>query len=174
MGDPSPAAEGPVAEFSAMRQEIENSVDRMTRLYLFQLSTAGAVFGFALSGPGRTGLLLIVPISSYLLYSAWLNNYENVMHVGRFIDTDLSHHVPGGLRWESWRKAHPVPARLLGGYHHLLLSFAGVTLLSLAWSAPHVFTNWDSGVAVSVGRLAAWLVGVAAFVVQALLALRRW
>ncbi|MGH3657492.1 MAG: hypothetical protein ACRDUA_12605 [Micromonosporaceae bacterium] len=65
-----PSSEGPLAEFAAMRQAIESCIERMTKLHLFQLSTAGAIFAFVMSGKGRAGLLLIVPVSSYLLHSS--------------------------------------------------------------------------------------------------------
>ncbi|MGH3736107.1 MAG: hypothetical protein ACRDT6_10890 [Micromonosporaceae bacterium] len=167
-------SEGPLAEYASMRQEIESCIDRMTRLYLFQLSTAGAIFAFVLSGGGRSGLLLIVPISSYLLYVAWLNNYESVMHIGKFIDTVLGPKIGGGVHWESWRRANPYPQRLPGGYHHLLLAFAGVSLLSLGWATPTVFSGWSAAPWVHVALLAAWLVGLGALLAQAYLSRDRW
>ncbi|MFD8391901.1 hypothetical protein ACFV2N_22555 [Streptomyces sp. NPDC059680] len=56
MGDTSPSGhEGPLAEFSALRQEIERRSSAAHALLGLQLTTAAVVFSFAAASPGRVG-----------------------------------------------------------------------------------------------------------------------
>ncbi|MEV6871507.1 hypothetical protein [Amycolatopsis sp. NPDC051128] len=52
---------GPLAEFVALRAEILHLGEQQWKATAFLITTTGAVFGFALSLPGRIPLLLIVP-----------------------------------------------------------------------------------------------------------------
>ena len=54
-------SDGPLAEFTALRQEIERRNVVQHGLFALQLTSAGAIFSFALSGSGRSGFLLNCP-----------------------------------------------------------------------------------------------------------------
>jgi hypothetical protein len=64
--------EGALAEFAALRQEIAGRSSAQQNILALQLTTSGALFGFALAKSGRAGLLLIVPVVSYLLLTRYL------------------------------------------------------------------------------------------------------
>jgi hypothetical protein len=51
--------DGPLAEFVALRQEIERRNLVQHGLFVLQLTSAGAILSFALSGTGHSGFLLI-------------------------------------------------------------------------------------------------------------------
>jgi hypothetical protein len=53
-----------LAEFSALRQEILFHMSAQQNLYLFQLAAAGSILSFAVTGAGRGGSALIVPVLS--------------------------------------------------------------------------------------------------------------
>jgi hypothetical protein len=61
--------EGPLAEYSAREEEIAARKARQHNIFTVQLTTAGAIFSFALGAPGNRGLLLRVPVTSFLLAS---------------------------------------------------------------------------------------------------------
>lgn len=94
--------DGPLAEFSALREEIQARVKAQQQMLSLQLTLSGAVFGFAISQPGKTALLLIVPFSSYLLCGRLVAQHFGTLRVAKYIKEDLSDRVPGGLRWEQW------------------------------------------------------------------------
>jgi hypothetical protein len=74
MGDKEGEASGVLAEFAALRQEIERRNIVQHALFALQLTSAGAIFSFALSDESRARFLLIVPISTYRFALAMLIN----------------------------------------------------------------------------------------------------
>lgn len=96
-------SEGPLAEFVALRQEIERRNVVQHGLFALQLTSAGAIFSFALSGSGRSGFLLIVPISSYMLCARYVEQQLGIQRAATYIKTELSQKIPGGLGWEAWQ-----------------------------------------------------------------------
>lgn len=149
-------SEGPLAEFAALRQEIDQRISRKYAMVMTQLTIAGAIFGFVLGDSKRAPLLLIVPVSSYLLCSYFIRQARWVAHIGYYIRAELSPRVPGGLRWGDWLRANPpVFGRTfprLFWLAPLLLNFGGVSLLALTWatvailrtsaSAPIIWGIW--------------------------------
>ncbi|GAB3649580.1 hypothetical protein [Glycomyces tarimensis] len=59
--------EGPLAEFSALRQEILERVKAQQQLLTVQPTVTATIFAFAVSQQDMTAVMLIVPFSSYLL-----------------------------------------------------------------------------------------------------------
>jgi hypothetical protein len=98
--------QGPLAEFGALRQQILDEGARQQSIFSLQITTAGAVFGFALSGPGRNLFLLVLPITSYLFCARYYLISVRIHLAGRFIREELSGAIPGGLKWEQWLLSH--------------------------------------------------------------------
>lgn len=155
--------DGPLAEYSALRDEIQERVKAQQQMLSLQITLSGAVFGFAISRPGLTALLLIVPFSSYLFCGRLVAQHFGTLRVAKYIKEELSGRVPGGLRWEEWleqqqrRRPH-----FLGSTLPLLLTFVGASLLALGWTADYVFVHANVAIASRFGLAVLWLVGVAA------------
>ena len=133
---------GPLAEFSALREEIQERVKAQQHMLSLQLTLSGAVFGFSISRPGMIALLLIVPFSSYLLCGRLVAHHFGTLRVAKYIREELNGQVPGGLRWEEWlerqqcRRPH-----FLGSALPLLLTFVGASVLALGWTIGYVFVR---------------------------------
>jgi hypothetical protein len=156
--------EGPVAEFVALRQEIDSTQRFQQQILALQITLSAAVFSFALSRPGLERLLLIVPITSYLLCARFVNQQRDIVRIGRYIRTDLHSRVPGGLHWEHWRVANrrPGPRVFLAWITPLLLTFPGIAVLALGWGVPVTFYEGGTSAFGRAGLIAAWFVGLAA------------
>ncbi|WP_091034647.1 hypothetical protein [Glycomyces harbinensis] len=161
-----------MAEFSALRQEILERVKAQQQLLTLQLTVTATIFGFAISRPDMTAVLLIVPFSSYLLCGRLVSQHFGTVRVAEFIRDHLSKRVPGGLHWETWlRQSHPKP-HLLGSLLPLLLTFGGASALGLASTLGHVFGNSGVDMGLRVGLIAVWIVGLATAVLSVMLVLQ--
>ncbi len=180
---PSHDFDGPLAEFSALRAEIQERVKAQQQMLSLQLTLSGAVFGFAISQRGMTALLLILPFSSYLLCGRLVAQHFGTLRVAKYISEELSPRVPGGLKWEQWLQ-HQQSQRLhfLGSTAPLLLTFVGASILSLGWTIGYVFLHDSAAALERIALIILWLVGLAAAGLSAMLILqmagrlpvRRW
>ena len=97
--------QGSLAEFKALRQEIERRSKIQYNLFALQLTTAGVIFSFALSGghSNRSALLLIIPVSSWMLCAEYVDQIYGQRIAGKYIREQLNMRcVPGALGWEEW------------------------------------------------------------------------
>ncbi|MGJ5753714.1 hypothetical protein FB563_1852 [Streptomyces puniciscabiei] len=167
--------EGPLAEFAALRQEIIQRQATQHNVLALQLTISGAVFSFALTGTSRSGFLLIIPVSTYMLCSRFVEDHVGIGQLGRYIGEHLGPRIPGGLGWESWIARNPVSFGIpwLSWIYAYFVTFPGVAVLALGASAPAAFTT-DHGrrpLAVAVGLAVVWLLGLT---VTALCCLLLW
>ena len=158
---------GPLAEFVALRAEILHLGDQQWKATAFLITTTGAVFGFALSVPGRIPLLLIVPFSSYILGTRWLHSQELVKRAAFYIRTELSPKVPGGLGYEQWLRDRQLPFSLgvllsATGARPTVLAYPALSTLALGAVALWwlVTPTLHLAGAAAVSGLGAWVVGV--------------
>lgn len=154
--------DGPLTEFSALRDEIQERVRAQGHLLSIQLTLASAVFGFAVSRSGMTALLLIVPFSSYLLCGRLVAQHFGTLRVATYIREELSGRVPGGLGWEAWLAGRQRRPHFLGSPLPLLLTFVGASVLALSWTAGYVFVRDGLAVVPRVGLVVLWVLGLAA------------
>ncbi|MEU1205338.1 hypothetical protein [Nocardia sp. NPDC005825] len=140
---PDDEARGPLAEFTALRAEVDRRGTLQQGLFVLQLTAAGAIFSFALSDPARVRFLLILPLTSYALCGRYCLQHWGIARVGAYVRDSLSARVPGGLLWESWIERYPADMRLIGWVNPFYLAFPGASTLALMWVAPHVFTGRD-------------------------------
>lgn len=153
---------GPLAEFAALRAEIDALSRTKVQLFTLQLTVTGAVFSFAISNPSLGGLLLIVPISSYLLCALYVSTEADALAIGSYIRAELSVKVPGGLGWEGWWREHSARVGRLNGWTlPLLILFGGSGVLALVWSAS-TFGAASSPIGSNVGLVSIWGIGVVA------------
>jgi hypothetical protein len=164
--------EGPLAEFSALRDEIQERVKAQQQILTLQLTISGGVFGFAISQRGMTALLLIVPLSSYLLCGRLVAQHFGTIRVAQYIAEELDGRVPGGLGWERWLRQRTRSPHLLGFALPHLLTFAGAGLLALGWTFGYVFLRDDIGIGPRLGLVSTWFLGVVAAALSTTLVLQ--
>jgi len=131
--DDAPQHTGPLAEFAALRSEIDRRAASQWTAVALQIGIAGAVFGFALSGRHRELLLLVIPIATYTTLARYSSQMVFLKLIGRYIRTELSPRVPGGLGWEEWRLANFRSADLsiFGRFHFAWVVFPAVSALAI-------------------------------------------
>lgn len=98
-----------------LRQEIADRKATENAILTLQITVSGALFSFALSAPGRAGSLLIIPVTTYMFFLRFAQQYFGVRNASRYITEQLSPRVDGGFGWDEWRRpmAHtrPQPSR---------------------------------------------------------------
>lgn len=168
----SQGSEGPLAEFAALRDEIQERVRAQGQLLSLQLTLSGAVFGFAISQAGMTALLLIVPFSSYLLCGRMVAQHFGTLRVAKYITEELSCQVPGGLHWEEWMRRQGRRPHLLGSALPLLLTFGGASVLALGWATGYVFGRDGLALAPHLGLIVVWVAGLGSAALSTVLILQ--
>lgn len=164
MGDAAVTGhEGPLAEFGALRQEIERRSTAAHTLMALQLTTAAVVFSFALASPGRGGLLVIIPFSSYLISTRYTDELHFAFLAAQYITTELAPRIPGGLGWEPWLHAHADQSRAqrairLAG---LWLAFPAVSVAAAVWAITHFYTSSHLSPAQLSAITALWIASLA-------------
>lgn len=168
------ACEGPLAEFAALRAEIQDRVRAQQQMLSLQLTLTGTVFGFTISRPSMIALLLIVPFSSYLLCARLVAQHFGILIVAKYIREELSGQVPGGLGWEQWlqTRRHARPYYFLGLGLPLLLTFVGSGVLALGWAAGFVLTSHNLTAISRAGLIMVWLAGPTATALSAIMVLQ--
>lgn len=154
--------DGALAEYAALRQEVDSRWNRAHSLLTSQLTICGAIFGVALASQAQTRVLLVIPHLAYLLCSRFYAQVLGVYRITVYIRDELSPRVAGGLRWEEYLTRNPAASPLPWLSAHLL-TFSGPSILATAWTAGYVF----GGVmhpAARVGMIVVWGLGVIAVV----------
>lgn len=163
MGADESDGPGPLAEFTALRQEIERRSNAQQSLFALQLTLSGAVFSFALTGQGRSYLLLIVPISTYILTGRYVIQHYGIVYAGDYIRDVLATTVAGGLGWERWlidhRRKHLFFLEWADPHY---MTYPGIALLALAWTAPKIVVDDSLSALVKVGIISLWCLGAVA------------
>lgn len=155
--------EGPLAEFGALRTEIENRAQRQQNLLTLQITAVAAIFSFALSQSRYTGILLTVPVISYLFCGRYASQHYGMARVGVYILDELSDRIPGGLHWEQWiRTQGQRTDRTTNWTIPLLLTFPGSSLISEAWVFSYIFTRQSASVLNRTFLIGVWLAGIIA------------
>jgi hypothetical protein len=171
--DHQQAHHGPLAEFAALRQEIDRRSTMQHNLFALQLTASAVIFSFALSRSGRSGFLLIIPVSTFMLCARYVDQIYGIQNAGRYIREVLDPHVPGGLGWEAWihRKGDSSKVAQFSQARRviaLIVTFPAIAVGALAWAAPNVFgpvsklaadgrsaliITWVLGLAATVGAI---------------------
>lgn len=158
-----------MAEFVALRQEIERRSIAQHALFALQLTSSGAIFSFAFTGAGHIGFLLIIPISTYMLCARYIEQQYGIQRIARYIKDELDGRVPGGLRWEAWQVAN---ARFVRGstvrrFNALMMMFPLIGFAALLWTSGTAFGGAARLSAVErTGFDALWVFGLLAVAVS--------
>jgi hypothetical protein len=156
--------EGALAEFNALRIEIDSRYKYQQQILGLQLTLSSAVFAFGLSEPAPLGILMIVPLSSYLLCGRYVGQRTAIRWTSRYILEKLSPRVPGGLEWSRWSAENRRPDRLFDWYLPLLLCFPGASILALGWTTGLVFVPEGRSGWTTAGLVTVWVAGLFASV----------
>jgi hypothetical protein len=124
---------GPLAEFVALRSEYERRATTMWNVLALQITIAGAIFGFAISGQRREILLLVIPIATYMTCGRYVIHCQRSHLIAVYFHTSLSKRIPGGLHWEEWAAANErrYPVGHFAVVHHTGIVFPGVSTLAI-------------------------------------------
>ena len=68
-----------------------------------QLTSAGVIASLAISRTSEIALLLVIPLSSYMLGSRYILHDFHLKLISRYIRDSLSGRLQGHLAWESWK-----------------------------------------------------------------------
>ena len=151
-----------LAEFNALRQEIVDLGARRQTLLLYQMTTSGALFSFALSGKGRTLFLMIIPFITYLCYSRYIMMRVDVSRIAKYIEEELSPRTPDGLNWEVWHKSRHKIDLSMTPVPPTFLAFPGISALALAAALPEMLSRFGSkAVGQAIALAPIWIVGAA-------------
>ncbi|WP_344514783.1 hypothetical protein [Dactylosporangium maewongense] len=145
--------DGPLAEFAALRREVDRRAVAQQQILVVQVLTSGALFVIAFWHASWAPWLLMVPFSSFLLCLASVAQATAIAAIVGYI-RDVLEPAAEGLGWERYRQQVPYPFPFPRWSHPNLLLFGGVPGLALVLGLKPLV---DEGPA--PGNLAAWLVG---------------
>jgi len=154
---PAPGAEPPaasqimLAEYAALRTEVDRRAAIQWNVLALQLTSAGVIASLAISRTSEIALLLVIPLSSYMLGSRYILHDFHLKLISRYIGDSLSGRLQGHLAWESWKISQitteagprgwltPTAWNLL---HPTRLAFEGVAWLALLTAALAAACSW--------------------------------
>ncbi|MFG2044424.1 hypothetical protein [Dactylosporangium sp. NPDC048998] len=158
--------DGPLAEFAALRREIDRRAVAQQQIFVLQVLTAGALFVIAFWHVSWAPWLLIIPFSSCLLCTASVAQIAAIATIVGYIRDELEPTIEG-LGWERYRQQVPYPFTFPRLSHPNLLLFGGVPGLALVLALKPVLIDERLP---APGYVAAWLVGVLVAIYGAYLA----
>jgi hypothetical protein len=148
-----------IAEYASLRGEIDSRAKYQQQILALQLTLTGAIFGFALSRASLTGLLLVIPASSYLLCGRYIAQRTAIRQISTYIRDVLDRRVAGGFGWVAWSRNNPRINRSVDWLVPMLLTFPGASVLALGWAFPLTFYQPRVAVAARIGLIMLWVVG---------------
>jgi hypothetical protein len=161
---PAPDAEVQVvsqvmlAEYAALRAEVDRRATVQWNVLALQLTSTGVIAGLVIWHASDIALLLVIPLSSYMLGSRYILHDYHLKLISRYIRDSLSGRLGGHLAWEGWKVSQITPDTGPRGWltptawnllHPTRLAFEGVAWLALLTSALAAVYNWR-------GKAPAW------------------
>jgi hypothetical protein len=157
-----PQDAGALAEFAALREEILQRNQMASNIFVFQLTSTGAIFGFVLSNPALQPLLITLAYSSYLLCSRFVTYQLGNSVISDYIRSELTHKVTGGLEWESWYRSQPPKIDQRIFVHPSTGAFPLPALVALLWAGQVIVSGWHPrSVGENLGICSLWIGGAA-------------
>jgi hypothetical protein len=161
-----------LAEYAALRTEVDRRATVQWNVLALQLTSTGVIAGLAISHASDIALLLVIPLSSYMLGSRYILHDFHLKLISRYIRDSLSGRLGGHLTWENWKISQltteagprgwltPAVWNLL---HPTRLAFEGVAWLSLLTAALAAAYSWRDGAPgweLILGFALLWILGV--------------
>lgn len=98
-----------LAEYSALRSEVDRRASIQWNVLALQITSAGVIASLAISRPADIALLLVIPLSSYMLGSRYILHDYHLKLISRYIRDSLSGRLDGNLAWEGWKASQMEP-----------------------------------------------------------------
>jgi len=98
-----------LAEYSALRAEADRRANVQWNVLALQITSAGVISSLAISRIADIGLLLVIPLSSYMLGSRYILHDYHIKLISRYIRNSLSGRLQGYLAWENWKISQMQP-----------------------------------------------------------------
>jgi hypothetical protein len=92
-----------LAEYAALRTEVDRRATVQWNVLALQLTSAGVIASLAISHTSEIALLLVIPLSSYMLGSRYILHDFHLKLISRYIRDSLSGRLGENLAWESWK-----------------------------------------------------------------------
>ena len=109
-GDAQLANQVMLAEYSAMRSEVDQRTSVQWNVIAPQITSTGVIASLAISRVADIVLLLVIPLLSYMLGTRYILNDYHINLINRYIRISLSPRLQGQLAWEGWKKHEMEPA----------------------------------------------------------------
>lgn len=172
--EPDPAGtQAMLAEYTALRAEVERRANAQWSVFALQLASAGAIASAAVATAANLAVLLLIPLSSYLLGSRYILHDFHIKLIRRYLRESLAERLAGQLQWETWRTAALAGPTSRGWFsvtgwnfvHPTRLAFEGVGVLAvLAAGFAGIYEWWLRSPAwpLVAGYALGWCLGAAA------------
>jgi hypothetical protein len=163
-----------LAEYAALRAEADRRANTQWNVLALQLTSTGVIASLAISRPSDIALLLVIPLSSYMLGSRYILHDFHMKLISRYIRESLSGRLGGHLVWEGWKISQVMPQARPPSWltpaawnvlHPTRLAFEGVAWLSLLTGALAAAYNWwdvTHGWGMILGFVLLWILGAMA------------
>lgn len=125
-----------VAEYSALREEIQRKVDTQFQVVSLTLLVAGTFLSLGLTGTVNHLVLLVYPIIATFLAAEWTHKSVSILLIARYI-RDKYEQTEGGPEWETWvrdARKGKFPLTFVAAFG----VFLGTQLLAVALAYPHL------------------------------------
>jgi hypothetical protein len=140
-----------LAEYAALRAEVDRRATVQWNVLALQLTSTGVIASLAISHASDIALLLVIPLSSYMLGSRYILHDFHLKLISRYIRDSLSERLRGHLAWESWKVSQITPDTGPRGWltptawnllHPTRLAFEGIAWLALLTAALAAAYSW--------------------------------
>jgi hypothetical protein len=102
-GEAPAACQIMLTEYTALRTEVDRRATVQWNVLALQLTSTGVIASLALSRASQIALLVVIPLSSYMLGSRYILHDFHLKLISRYIRDSLSERLGGYLAWESWK-----------------------------------------------------------------------
>jgi hypothetical protein len=132
-----------LAEYNALRVEIERRANIQWSVTALQFTTAATVAGLAISRASDFALLLLIPLLSYMFGTRYILHDFHIRLITQYLRESLSERLNNELQWDEWYDAKYVRRDnrrwfSVTGWlptQSTRLAFEGIATLALAASA---------------------------------------
>ena len=160
-----------LAEYAALRTEVDRRATVQWNVLALQLTSTGVIASLAISHASEISLLLVIPLSSYMLGSRYILHDFHLKLISRYIRDSLSGRLGGHLAWESWKISQITPDTGPRGWltptawnllHPTRLAFEGIAwlaLLTAALAAAYIWRDKAPAWGLILGFALLWILG---------------
>ncbi len=159
-----------LAEYSALRSEVDRRVNLQWNVVALQVTSAGVIASLAISRAADIALLLVIPLLSYMLGQRYILHDYYINLISRYIRDSLSGRLGDHLAWESWKSGQVESDQQQGHWpaatakwrllHPTRLVFEGVAclaLLAVALAAGYAWRDRAPAWGLIVGFALPWI-----------------